>query len=375
MDIPTQLASGIRALDIRVGMNTGSCSDTLYIFHGSACFSKFVTLREAGAVLKAHPTEFIVMRLGDADEPYGGKTEDELALRTRNTLIAWADDQTYHGTDQNPTVANLRGKIFVLSNFNAAGNALLPGRPYTSIASEDLNSGAVTSVAQILDKWESVQQHLAQASNDSSGTIFLTPTPAPRRAHFRAPLPAATPVADGTQTSTTSCGTRRSGRCSRTGKAVASPGHATSPVAAATMVERRLYQLDVCTHGAGESICLAYYSGLDMMTEAYVAGRDFNGTTSGTKPEDYRRSPQYPGVAKTGIVMSDYPGKNLITAIIAANRGNDSVTAYLDRQPDHNGWYTQPVNVRVRCRGIYYAHCPGGSNDAVIDTLGRDGVR
>jgi hypothetical protein len=391
MDVPTQLASGMRAFDIRVGENnSGSCSDGLYIFHGDFCMGETFdsVAQQVATYLRLHPTEFVVMRLGNATSPVDPPSSSEvlrLAQSAWNILSGDASDspnvnscklhypncRLYQGADQNPTVANLRGKVFVMADFGAAANPMFPGKPYGSIDAEDLGSGSVATVAQILDKWDSVQAHLAKASVDSSGTIFLTHTSTSTGAF---PCTFASGY--------TSCGSKIEPdvfwhdplwTLLTWGQAAGISGTCNATYSCATMVERHLYQLNHCTQGVGESLCSAYYSGLNMMAEADIVGSDLNGTDSSTNPQDYRQSPQFPGLSKTGIVMTDFAGANLITAIIGANRGNDSVTAYLDRAPDHNGWYTQPVNVRVRCRGVYYTHCPGG-NDAIIQTLGQDGL-
>jgi hypothetical protein len=378
MNVPTQLASGIRALDVRVGQRASGlgCSDTLHLFHSNDCYDTFQNeLNRIATFLRAHPSELVVMRLGTAGTPLGGRSETELASEAL-TMLEGVSDVVYWGASDNPTVAELRGSIFVLSQFDADGNALLPGRPYGDVDEQDHYK--VIPVNQIRDKWDSIQKKFDETSASTGPTIHLNHISAAQGASpctFASGFWSCTGVPNildpgGNPKLQTLLTYGYAGTCNLSSDCK-------------TMVERGLYQLKLCLPGVKTSICSAYYEGLNMMAQAYIAGSSPSGTTVPWNPGSARRRPAFPGVTKAGIVMMDFPGKNLITAVIGANRGANSVTAYLD--PDistaesngwaHNGWYTRPVDVKLRCSGIYYASCPtdAAGNPAVIDTLRQDG--
>jgi 1-phosphatidylinositol phosphodiesterase len=110
MDLATQLNSGIRAWDIRLGEYSGR----LELYHGIARqgqdFQNDV-LATADAFLQAHPTESIVMRVKEE------QTVPDFAAQVHGYLAA--DPHVYRGADDDPQLSDIRGKIVVLQDFSS----------------------------------------------------------------------------------------------------------------------------------------------------------------------------------------------------------------------------------------------------------------
>jgi uncharacterized repeat protein (TIGR01451 family) len=144
MAIGDQLNAGIRSLDIRVGRrDSGSCSSSsgqVWMFHGTAagglCLDNLSVLMPAlTGFLEQHPTEFLVLRLGDSGTPNGSWQLPGDACQTisNGNAPTWTDSNGtthngqpytsffYQGGTVNPTVQDLRGKIYLINDFSKDG--------------------------------------------------------------------------------------------------------------------------------------------------------------------------------------------------------------------------------------------------------------
>jgi len=119
MNIQQQLDAGIRMFDIRLG-NSNICqldSSGLWIFHGTVCQgTRFETV--LGAVtsfLTAHPKEAVLMSIRNEDVNDVSDLTAEVANELQN---GGAASFLYTGADLNPTLGALRGKIFIFDRFS-----------------------------------------------------------------------------------------------------------------------------------------------------------------------------------------------------------------------------------------------------------------
>ncbi len=172
MDFTAQLNAGIRVWDIRLGRNptVGEvCNDVdeLYIFHGFVCqFNEFDddVLAAATDFLDAHPGETILMRV---KEEHGSLSESEFAAAVEVNL-ADVSSYLYTGLSSNPTLGEMRGKIVILQNY--AGPHV--GPQWGSLNIQDEFS--VTTNWDLADKWDHVKdQFIASDNTATMDTIYV----------------------------------------------------------------------------------------------------------------------------------------------------------------------------------------------------------
>ncbi|MFC9917983.1 hypothetical protein [Agromyces binzhouensis] len=264
MGFSDQLAAGIRALDIRVGEN-GVCP--LDIFHGIDC--QFTPYGEVVAdlveFLDEHPSETIVTRVKNE---HGNPSFAEVK--------ALLEGHYYDGTDTDPELGDLRGKIVVyVEDFDPIG-------PFSwSDANLDIEDHfKLDTERDLAVKWtEYVAPHLAEAdrvADDPAGRIFITFTSAADGGfpYFYA-SGHSSPATDADQLLT---GWTR--------------GH-----------------IDSCKH---DSKCLREYPSVNCFLG--TCSVEFVGLNQLTM--DYVRTTVRD---RAGIVYSDFPGPGLIEAVIALN--------------------------------------------------------
>lgn len=163
MDLPTQLQSGIRAWDIRLGFFI--CSSELDVYHGferqDLLFGDYVLLI-AQTFLTQHPDEVIFMRIkheyGCPTNNFGGAVWEAFA-RYPGLL--------YLGSDNNPTLGSMRGQVVVLQDYAAAD----VGIPWGSLHIQDDYN--VPTLWDVDEKWESIRVQLGLASNGNPNTIYV----------------------------------------------------------------------------------------------------------------------------------------------------------------------------------------------------------
>ena len=163
MTLAQQLRSGLRYCDIRL------CYEGSYfeIYHNFVDLGATLddVLTTIGHFLKQHPSEFIVMRMQQerGDEP----------IATLNELLAdyvsrpWYADLFYQGDSTNPTVGELRGKIFVL-----AQQVSLPGaKDYYSVDCQDFFE--FTTNWDLYKKWELIKKQLLAANSGNPEVMYM----------------------------------------------------------------------------------------------------------------------------------------------------------------------------------------------------------
>lgn len=216
-DLTTQLRAGLRYFDIRGRMIIDEAAGAdgavpeIGIFHaqvytGYTLEDVLLTLFE---FLTQHPTEGIIMRLKEEGPPVrrkpGGSFYDEEEEKeeaddtankttfeeafnryrlknsrtepgsTKHLLTPWPSPSAPEGSPLLPTMAQLRGKVIVLYEFQTAPGAAY-GVPWKSphISLEDL--WIIVDLEHLEDKWEAIRASLeaAGASPPNSDVLFLS---------------------------------------------------------------------------------------------------------------------------------------------------------------------------------------------------------
>ncbi len=132
LTIPAQLRVGIRGFDIRLRL----VGDDLKIYHSQESQKlEFDSVMESfRSFLKAHPSEFLVMRVRQEADPISATESFESAFaKVRNSpnyrsLFYRAKQRT-----EIPTVGKLRGKILVLDNYGKLPDSVDYPNPTMSV--------------------------------------------------------------------------------------------------------------------------------------------------------------------------------------------------------------------------------------------------
>ncbi|MEY9874493.1 1-phosphatidylinositol phosphodiesterase [Streptacidiphilus sp. MAP12-33] len=161
MDLPTQLNSGIRAWDIRLGESSGR----LELYHGVARqgqdFQNDV-LATADAFLQAHPTESVLMRVKEE------QTVTDFATQVHSYLAA--DPRVYRGTSDDPQLGDIRGKIVVLQDFSSPDRE---GIPYDNSSWSVQDNYTLADNWSLADKWHSVSAQLDAAASGPATETYV----------------------------------------------------------------------------------------------------------------------------------------------------------------------------------------------------------
>ncbi|MCX4781650.1 phosphatidylinositol-specific phospholipase C [Streptomyces sp. NBC_01264] len=161
MDLVTQLKSGIRAWDIRLGDSSGR----LVVYHGIARqgqdFQNDV-LGAADAFLKAHPTEVILMRVAQ-EQP-----ASDFAGRVHS--YASADPRVYRGLSDNPPLSEIRGKIVILQDFPSPTREGIPWANSGWSVQDDYNMSNNWDLAR---KWRGVAAQMDAASSGPAAKFYV----------------------------------------------------------------------------------------------------------------------------------------------------------------------------------------------------------
>lgn len=116
-DIESQLLAGIRYLDIRVS------PDDLHIYHGMLktplTFSEVMNICQK--FLEKYHTEGIIMRLGIEDTSLPILGEDEEFEKIVEVLDFYRGEGLFYLSKELPNVGKLRGKIFLINEFEYYG--------------------------------------------------------------------------------------------------------------------------------------------------------------------------------------------------------------------------------------------------------------
>ena len=166
MSLENQLESGVRVLDIRCR----HIADVFAIHHGAFFQNTFFgdVLNIAIDFLQKNPSETVMMRVKEEYKPENNTRTFEETFRDGY----WNSYKKYcwqpSGTDNNPSLGELRGKIVILQNFSAAETY---GIEYDSFSIQDeYNLGTNWD---LYSKWEEVKKQLAKANSGSSGVKYM----------------------------------------------------------------------------------------------------------------------------------------------------------------------------------------------------------
>ncbi|WP_405497446.1 phosphatidylinositol-specific phospholipase C [Streptomyces sp. NBC_00096] len=161
MDLATQLQSGIRAWDIRLGESSGR----LEIYHGIARqgqdFQNDV-LGATDAFLQAHPSETILMRVAQE------QTTSDFAGRVHSHLSA--DPHVYRGTSDNPPLSDVRGKIVILQDFSSP---IREGIAWANSAWSVQDDYTMSNNWDLARKWHNVAAQLDAASAGPGTKVYV----------------------------------------------------------------------------------------------------------------------------------------------------------------------------------------------------------
>lgn len=258
LPLAEQLASGVRALDIRCR----HYYDTFTIHHGfvyqNANFDDvLITVQQ---FLQAYPQETVVMRVKEEYSAEGvtRRFEDTFAMyKQRYPGLFWSF------SSNNPALSQVRGKIVVLQNFGASQPQ---GIPWGGLNIQD--NYQLSTNWDLYNKWTAVKQQLANASNGDPNTIYV---------NFLSGAVGSFPyfVASGKS----------------------SPGDS-APLLSTGLTTPlfKNYYPDFPRVACFWGMCTIAFEGTNMLT-----------------------SERLPGYGRVGIIMADFPGKLLLDRIIRRN--------------------------------------------------------
>jgi len=164
LTIICQLNAGIRFLDLRAR----HINDVFTMHHGSvyqgATFGD--VLGEMIDFLSRHPSETIIARLKEEHDLLGNTRSFE---QTFKSYYDWKRHWFANPGEYNPTLGALRGKILILADFPRSDFRY--GRSYDWLNIQDAYS--ISTNWDLYGKWEKVKSHLGKAAKDRSSTIYV----------------------------------------------------------------------------------------------------------------------------------------------------------------------------------------------------------
>ncbi len=258
LPLAEQLASGVRALDIRCR----HYYDTFTIHHGfvyqNANFDDvLITVQQ---FLQAHPQETVLMRVKEEYNAEGTTRSfaDTFAMyKQRYPGLFWS----YTGS--NPALGEVRGKIVVLQNFSASQQQ---GLSWGSLNIQD--NYQLSTNWDLYNKWGAVKQQLANASSGNANTLYV---------NFLSGAVGSFPyfVASGKS----------------------SPGDS-APLLSTGLTTPlfKSYYPDFPRVACFIGMCTIAFEGTNMLT-----------------------SERLPGYGRVGVIMADFPGKLLLERVIQRN--------------------------------------------------------
>lgn len=326
MGIATQLNAGIRAFDVRLGRTNltsppgcANLDNDFRIIHGSLpglqfcqpeTFSQLLTIVET--FLSQHPREAVLMRIKhETDLP----EKDEFARIVNLRLQALGSQRIYGGPTTNPTLGQIRGKIVVLANYGTSSVPAWPGSiPWGDLDLQDAYS--LSSTWDLAPKW-----------NNSGGDSKCDP-------EGSTPNSCANVVFQFRKANQVSCDPRTSESCG--GDTLygnflsAAVAFGTYPYFFASGHSNPATGAPRLATGATRGVINTCSSNLKCLPEIYYPQTDcflgtctvpFEGLNTLTMRyiNNSEDSAEYGWLWRTGIVFADFPGKGLISAIIAVN--------------------------------------------------------
>ncbi len=166
MDLYTQLFSGVRVLDIRIMFEF----NTFGLSHGAVPLPGNFdhVMQTVGGFLQAFPSETVLMRISDEENGLGNTIGFEDAFKTywsTYSNVFW-----HPSGDTNPKLGDLRGKVVVLQHFSATGTY---GLSYNNFNLQD--NYTLSSNWDLYSKWSSVKNQLIAANQytGNESTMYM----------------------------------------------------------------------------------------------------------------------------------------------------------------------------------------------------------
>lgn len=162
MSIEEQLLAGVRFLDIRLRQT----ENVLAVHHGPVFQRQMFgdILHQVGRFLYSYPTETVLIRIRNE---YRGKNNSEPFCDTFARYFSNYYPLFWQGSEENPTISQLRGKIVILENFARKTNQKF-GLPYGSFSIQD--KWKMDSNWSLYSKWSTIKQQLIKANQDAQST-------------------------------------------------------------------------------------------------------------------------------------------------------------------------------------------------------------
>lgn len=284
MDLSEQLNAGIRVLDIRCW----HINNQFVISHGivpqNASFAD--VLDTVDAFLAANPGETVIMRVKEENSGINNTRSFE---DTYNAIVGKYPDLFWEPNgSSNPTLANMRGKAVLIQNF--AGT--LQGISYSGIT----NQGTVqdyytmTSNWDLYNKWTKVKSNIMSASSGDTSKIYI---------NFLSASTGSFPyfVASGHSSPQTNAPLLLTGLT--------------------TLTSPNTYP-DFPRVSCLGSLCSIAFLGTNQLSSKFIADLKTNYLTINRMYQTMNMS--FRLSKRIGIIMADFPGKNLINNIIAMNK-------------------------------------------------------
>jgi len=163
LTITQQLNAGIRFLDLRI--NQGSNTFDMWGGGYSQGASFQAVLTEMTEFLRAHPSETLLVRVKQEGGSAGHIPFEWMFEYYRSFFgnSLFADPK-----DANPMLGELRGKLLILPDF--ARSELAYGIGYETLKAQE--SGVSTNWS-LYGKWEQVKSHLLTSVQDRSGALYI----------------------------------------------------------------------------------------------------------------------------------------------------------------------------------------------------------
>jgi 1-phosphatidylinositol phosphodiesterase len=305
MNLAEQLKSGIRAWDIRLGKEI--ITGRLKVYHGDILqgqdFENDV-LATANKFLDDHPREVVVMRI---QRDTGTATGFDSMVKAALDKYA----RVYRGTNHNPSLTDIRGKMVVLQNFPSSAPV---GIPWDSLTIQDQYH--LTTNWDLATKWNAIKNQLEASRTGSPSTTYV---------NFL------------------------SGSVGSMPYFVAS-GHSSPQTGAPNLLTGWTRGvINTCQH---DSKCISEYRDVNCFLGTCSVA--FEGTNVMTMDLLNRRTVP----ARVGIVYADFPGKGLVKAVINSN----TLTTGVLRGQQSGRCVDVPGGSQANDTAVWLWDCHAGAN-------------
>lgn len=167
LELKTQLNGGIRFLDIRAR----HVNDRFTMHHGSFYLEKNLddVLQDVTSFLNQRPSETVVIRLKDEYDPSGNTRSYAATFDWYMTKENGAYGNFVWTGGSNPTLGDARGKIIFIQNFS--GSSIYTALDWSSLNKQDnYNLGTNWN---LYDKWQDVKDHIDDSKSGDSNTLYV----------------------------------------------------------------------------------------------------------------------------------------------------------------------------------------------------------